>query len=207
MSAEQDTEITLGTGKILGLFFGLVVFSAVVFGLGYTLGRNSARSSVAVEPPASTTTTVGGTRATPTKTNGAASDGTAKPAEPLTFYKAVEQTEANSQLSPPPAATKAPPDVPPVKDAEANKDAAPPDPTALPGSTSYFVQVAAVSKHEDADALVDALKKKQYPAFVTNGTAADKLFRVQLGPYGDIKDAEIMRAKLVSDGYNPILKR
>jgi len=50
------------------------------------------------------------------------------------------------------------------------------------------------------------LKKKQYPAFSAN-TASDKLFHVQVGPYGEIKDAETMRAKLVSDGYNPILKK
>jgi len=70
----------------------------------------------------------------------------------------------------------------------------------------YFVQVAAVTKQEDAEALVDALKKKQYPAF-TNNASSDKLFRVQLGPFGDIKDAEGMRTRLVNDGYNPILKK
>ena len=76
----------------------------------------------------------------------------------------------------------------------------------LPGAGSYYVQVAAVSKQEDAEALVDALKKKQYPALTSNGTS-DKLFHVQVGPYGDVKDAEAMRAKLVADGYNPILKK
>jgi hypothetical protein len=30
---------------------------------------------------------------------------------------------------------------------------------------------------------------------------------VQVGPLADIKDAEAMRAKLVSDGYTPILKK
>jgi cell division septation protein DedD len=69
------------------------------------------------------------------------------------------------------------------------------------------VQVAAVSKQDDADALVDALKKKQYPAFVATGSGADKLFRVQLGPFADIKDAEGQRTRLISDGYNPILKK
>ena len=71
----------------------------------------------------------------------------------------------------------------------------------------YFVQVAAVSKQEDAEALVDALKKKQYQAFISNSSNSDKLFHVQVGPFADIKDAEGMRAKLVSDGYNPILKK
>jgi cell division septation protein DedD len=78
--------------------------------------------------------------------------------------------------------------------------------TAMPTS-GYFVQVAAVSKQEDADALVDALKKKEYPAFVASAAANDKLFRVQLGPFSDIKDAEATRSKLVADGYSPILKK
>ena len=73
-------------------------------------------------------------------------------------------------------------------------------------SPGYFVQVAAVSKQEDAEALVDALKKKQYPAFVASNSA-DKLFRVQVGPFAEIKDAEAMRSRLINDGYNPILKK
>ena len=36
---------------------------------------------------------------------------------------------------------------------------------------------------------------------------SDKLFHVQVGPFGDIKEAEIVRGKLVGDGYNPILKK
>jgi cell division septation protein DedD len=68
------------------------------------------------------------------------------------------------------------------------------------------VQVAAVSKQEDADALVEALKGHQYAAFISS-QPSDKLFHVQVGPFADIKDAEATRAKLVSDGYNPILKK
>ena len=77
---------------------------------------------------------------------------------------------------------------------------------AIPG-TGYFVQVAAVSKQDDAEALVDALKKKQYPAFVANNSATDRLFRVQVSPFADSKEAEGMRSRLVNDGYNPILKK
>jgi len=82
-----------------------------------------------------------------------------------------------------------------------------PDPTTTLPTSAYFVQVAAVSKQEDADALVDALKKKQYPALVAAPVATDKLFRVQVGPFTDIKDAEAMRTKLIGDGYSPILKK
>ena len=41
MAASQDTEITLGTARLLSLFFGLVIVCAVFFALGYTLGRKS----------------------------------------------------------------------------------------------------------------------------------------------------------------------
>ncbi len=74
-------------------------------------------------------------------------------------------------------------------------------------TAGYFVQVAAVSKQEDADSLVDALKKKEYPAFVAAPVTTDKFFRVQLGPFSDIKDAEAMRTRLIADGYSPILKK
>jgi DedD protein len=83
----------------------------------------------------------------------------------------------------------------------------PPDPMAPIPQGGYFVQVAAVSKQEDADSLVDALKQKQYPAFVASGSSPDKLFRVQMGPFSDIKEAEAMRTRLINDGYNPILKK
>ena len=53
---------------------------------------------------------------------------------------------------------------------------------------------------------MESLKSRQYSAFIAN-PASDKLFRVQVGPFTDIKDAETMRAKLVSDGYSPILKK
>src|SRR5579863_5495397 len=90
MASSQDTEITLGTAKLLALFFGLVVICAVFFALGYTLGRKSDASMSAA-------TTVGALSAA----NGAkpASAGTA-PQSPMTFYKAVEQQNANPQLTP-----------------------------------------------------------------------------------------------------------
>jgi cell division septation protein DedD len=78
----------------------------------------------------------------------------------------------------------------------------------LNGSSAggYAVQVAAVSKQEDADALVEALKKKSYQVFIAS-QGTDKLFHVQVGPFNDIKDAEATKAKLTGDGYNPIVKR
>jgi DedD protein len=215
MASSQDTEITLGTAKLLGLFFGLVVICAVFFALGYTLGRKS-------DSGLSATTLPGPMPASnSTKPAGA---GTV-PSTPMTFYKAVEQQNAAPQLTPAsavsgtsPAATVQQPATQSgassttsssatSSSGEAAQAANPPDPMVAVPASGYFVQVAAVSKQDDAEALVDALKKKQYPAFVASNSTTDKLFRVQVGPFGDIKEAEGMRSRLINDGYNPILKK
>ena len=72
---------------------------------------------------------------------------------------------------------------------------------------SFVVQVAAVTRQEDAEALVSALRKKDYPVFMVNNIPGDKLFHVQVGPYSELKDAEAMKSRLGRDGYNPILKK
>ena len=195
MASSQDTEITLGTGKLLVMFFGLVGLCALFFALGYSLGRKA-------EP-----VTTAASAATPqVSPNTSKASGAANANPQMTFYKSVEGKDANPQLTPPP-------DNKGDASAAANggSSAAPAssgvDPATAMPTSGYFVQVAAVSKQEDADALVDALKKKDYPAFVASAAANDKLFRVQLGPFSDIKDAEGTRAKLVADGYSPILKK
>jgi len=199
-TSSQDTEITLGTGKLLVLFFGLVGVCALFFALGYSLGRKA--------EPGITTASAAVSPQTPSP----AAKPAGSPAAPMTFYKAVEQKDANPELTPatanktdtaPNSTGPATPTNPPATQPDAN---APPDPTTIPTASVYNVQVAAVSKQEDADALVDALKKKQYQAFVAPVTG-DKLFRVQVGPFSDVKDAEATRARLISDGYNPILKK
>jgi len=197
MASSQDTEITLGTGKLLLLFFGLVGICALFFALGYSLGRKS-------EP--GITTSNAALTSTPASPSGKASGTAVAPA--MTFYKSVEQKDANPQLTPgsdPKAATSP---APTSGTAAATPAAAnPSDSSATLPTSSYAVQVAAVTKQEDADALVDALKKKQYQAFVATQVGADKYFRVQVGPFSDIKDAEAMRARLIEDGYSPILKK
>jgi DedD protein len=198
MASSEDTEITLGTGKLLVLFFGLVGICALFFALGYSLGRKS-------EPAITTASAAAGPQTVPGTSK--ASGGSA-PAPPMTFYKSVEQKDANPELTPAADAktdtAAAPANATPAQAPAANT----PDPTTtLPAASSYFVQVAAVSKQEDADSLVDALKKKQYPALIAAPVPTDKLFRVQVGPFSDIKDAEAMRTKLIADGYSPILKK
>ncbi len=195
MDDSEDREITLGTGKMLALFFGLVALCAVFFGMGFSLGKNYARSATTADLLA-TTTSAGGVRPSAVKSTGGS------PSSDLPSYKAVLQKDADSRRAASNTAGNAPGAGATPSDSQAN----PPDPNAPPPLNGYYVQVAAVSKREDAEALVEALKKKQYAAFAAN-TSTDKLFHVQVGPFADIKEAEGTRAKLVGDGYNPILKK
>jgi DedD protein len=174
-SQQDDTEITLGTGKILGLFFGLTALCAVFFGLGFTFGKNSVHSSDVA--PASV-----------------ASISQPSLPKPSASVKPVEvpdpvrtQTDSSDKAVSVPALAK---------------------PDAATGATGneYYLQVAAVSKQEDADALIEALKKKQYSVFLPP-PSGDNLYHVQIGPFPDIKEAETTRKRLVDDGYNPIVKK
>ena len=191
MQQETDTEITLGTGKMLVLFFGLVLLCALFFGMGFTMGKNSVRSAPEL-------------LATPSGTRPSAANQTTQTPAPQT------QTAAPVASAPPDTGTAT--SGTPTQTAPATT----PDQNAQqqtggtaqgnPRGPGYTLLVAAVSKQEDADALVEALKGHQYQAFVAP-PGADKLFHVQVGPFADIKDAEATRAKLVADGYNPILKK
>src|SRR6266536_5062807 len=194
-TVEQDTEITLGTGRMLALFCRLVLIRAVFFAIGFSLGKKSTTVGAANVPATSKETPAAIIRPSAAKN-------TQTPAEDLSFYKTVGQKAADTGLTPP-ASQPSPTATPAAEPPKADPGAAPP----TPASGSYYVQVAAVSRREDADALVEALKKKQYPALAGNNSPADKFYHVQVGPYADIKEAEAMRARLVSDGYNPIVKK
>jgi len=208
-TAQQDTEITLGTGRMMALFFAFVLVCAVFFAIGFSLGRRTASAGVGRWPGAAT-----GASAATVRPSAAKNDAPQKTPQSgdFSFYKAVGEKNADSALTPQnstaPAATSAaasPAAEAPPKAATDGGTAAPAPSTTT--AASYYVQVAAVSRQEDADALVEALKKKQYPAFTASSTPVDKFYHVQVGPYAELKDAEAMRARLISDGYNPIVKK
>lgn len=183
-----DTEITLGTGKMLALFFGLVILCAVFFGMGFSMGRNSVKASPELLPSPSE-------NARPPATARNESPSASAPVT-QTAPTPAAQTTADNTVS---ANTSQPA-------AAANPSQAAAQDAASQPNAGFYVQVAAVSKQEDAEALVDSLKGHQYQAFIAN-QPSDKLFHVQVGPFTDVKDAEAMRTKLVNDGYNPILKK
>lgn len=235
-AASEDTEITLGTGKLLGLFFLLAAVCGVFFAIGYSLGKSSAREQALHDQAASSSEVMTGSQAVKKPPAAVAlkseqpskAEAATKPQDNLTFYKSVQQDQPNTQLTQPqqeqPATTtRGPAATTMTRQATAEPAvtmaAAPANPSGDAGLEAehplsgldrgaYMVQIAAVSKQEDAQALADALKKKSYSVFVvTNPAGTDKLFHVQVGPFASLPDAEAMKAKLTSDGYNPIVKR
>ena len=68
-----------------------------------------------------------------------------------------------------------------------------------------MVQVAAVSHQEDAQLLVGALRARGY-SVSARSTAGDSFIHVQVGPFHDKKEADAMRQRLLTDGYNAIVK-
>lgn len=183
----QDTEITLGTGKLLGIFFGLVLLCSVFFTMGYLFGRANAAGS-RTEIVGSETNS--GAAGKPSAVNKGHETG------PVANTASSQPPQAPASASPTPAAPATL-----VPASSSGTDAQ----NGAPGSAVYF-QVAAISKREDADAMVSALAKKQYPVFVATAPG-DALFHVEVGPFTDPKDVEAMRARLANDGYVAIVKK
>src|SRR5216684_4336484 len=182
----QESEVTLSTGKLLAIFLGLAVVCAVFFTMGYMLGRGgvspAGRTDVVNTVPSSgnpatkpsagnkNSETVppvcvaGSPNCPSTPSTPPATPTTNKPAAQTAT--AVQQTSAQSNTSSTPTTTK--PTTPPVSSTPATKNP--------PAVSTYMVQVAAVSKQEDADILVAALRRKQYPVFIVANVPGDSLF-------------------------------
>ena len=197
----RDTEITLSTGKLLGIFFALAIVCGVFFTMGYLLGKSTSAGgrteivasvpsgSAAVKPNAGNKTPETTTQTCPPGSPNCASSASSSSDTSSAGKTADQQTSSqpSSKAADQSAAQPAGADV---------KNGA---------NSSFMVQVAAVSKQEDAEILVTALRKKQYPVFIAN-SAGDPLFHVQVGPFSEKKDAEAMRTRLSGDGYNAIVK-
>jgi DedD protein len=196
-----DTEIALGTRSLLAIFFGLVLICAIFFGLGYSVGRGSG-TRAAAQPAPETTATAPDSRLpkpspeqlTPVETPPATTDQGNAPAS--------DSTPASQ-----PAAETRPPASVPAPSSPASSPSAKPavlQPAAAT-TASFMVQVAAVRVPQDADILVDALKKRGYTAAVRN-EPQDQLLHIQLGPFASRAEAMTMRTKLLGDGYNAVVK-
>ena len=206
----QDTEITLGMGKLLAIFFIAVIVCGAFFGMGYSLGKNSTplnpmgQSMAGISASSGGNKPTAGTVAKPLPPDCATSAAGCVPSQNTPDNSTTASVTQPATLDGSAASSSGQSSGTPVS-SPASGNAPTPD---LNGAgQNLMVQVAAVTKQEDAEALVNALRKKNYPVFVLGSTATDKLFHVQVGPFAELKEAEAMKSKLVGDGYNAIVKR
>jgi DedD protein len=174
---EQPQEQETTVG--MGRLFGIFAGLVVICALFFSLGYTLGKKSVAT---------------------------TLIPEPQATATVATTPKPSPSQSLPKPEPAVPQPADSPATESAAAEPSSPPAPEMV-RSGSFVVQVAAVSRKEDAEALVGALRKKDYPVFIVSNVPGDKLFHVQVGPYGSMKDAETMKSRLSSDGYNPIVKK
>jgi cell division septation protein DedD len=206
VESSRDHELTLGTPTILGLFFALALVCACFFGLGYAMGHRTAPATPQVFDN-STATASGAAKPTagsaaPPDTQPAADTTTASPEASAasgtqTATVPLNSTTASATPSPAPATAFAASTAKPVAVATPTSTAA------APGS--FMVQVAAVSSQDVANILLSTLQKKGY-AVAVHHEPQDQLLHVQIGPFSERKDAEAMRQRVITDGFNAIVK-
>jgi DedD protein len=211
----RDREISLGTGMLLGIFFGLALVCAGFFGFGYLVGSKQAQGpsvtheelpgmlgSVSKPAPGRSTLDAAQPTASAVSEKSAGPASVTIPYTPPEHGATIERHEpaATSSSMPTPGQTLA------VQTGSSPVAATSvsPTPAAVPGM-SYMVQIAAVTHQEDADMLLSALKNKGY-AVAIHSEPQDRFMHVQVGPFSNRKDADAMRQKLLNDGFNAIVK-
>jgi DedD protein len=204
-------DFVLESRHLVGLFLLLVVIFGVVFTLGYLMGRSQFDSKVraAVGPPPES-----GAPAAPagekSKTRPGPEDTQVpKKNSDWDFYHSADPQAGADHLQPPPKSVIA--SGPPKPVATPSKTAKPVKPSGgtdgpLIPKGAIMLQVAAVLHQDDALALAQALQQKKFPAFVIT-PGADKLYRVQVGPYADNQAASNARQQLEAKGFKSIIKR
>ena len=205
----RDT--VLESRHVVGMFLGVVVLCGVFFTLGYVMGRTQQDASVKAVSASSTPARPADKTATPAPAPSSwdfISGGNAK------------KTPGKLETAANPPASGGPPAVitsTPIKtETAAAKTLEKTAPVAAPKSSlakapliprGYVVlQIAALTREGDALALVEALQKKQFPAFLLT-PATGNLYRVQVGPYPDGKAADAAKQALEREGFKAITKR
>jgi DedD protein len=211
-------DFVLESRHLVGLFLLLVVIFGVVFTLGYLMGRGQVDSRVraAVGALAGSDETAAPPEAKSKTRPGSEDAQVPKKNSEWDFYHSADPQAAADHLQPPPkaaiqssspaappkAAAAPPQPAKPTKQSNGTGGAAAP----LIPKGAIMLQVAAVMHQDDALALAQALQQKKFPAYVIP-PGADKLYRVQVGPYPDNQTASFARQQLEANGFKSIIKR
>jgi cell division septation protein DedD len=201
---DGEFELVLGNRQLISVFLIVVILLAVLFSMGYIVGRNS----------------------TPVVAD-ATRPNTEKPAKPIVVERATDSPAPVKQDSP---AVSEPPKPKPAAAGPAAKNPEKPAPAAAatpapmketkpqaltpsaPASATsepppgQYWQVVATSR-PDAEIISEALGKKGFHSIVAPGPR-DTIFRVLVGPFKDAATTAQGRADLEASGFkNPIMRK
>ena len=205
---------------VIGLFLAVILLSGLFFTLGYVMGLHQSEAEASAD----------GLPAKPELRNAQKPESVSKhapktsPAESSTdagkadsseweFYHAGEKNKNEDLLKPGPGVPRTQPKSDPVLfKAPAPRSASPGGSKASKGSNvpaapanRYSLQVAAMNRETDALDLAKLLQQKKFPAYVLS-PHGDKYYRVQVGPYADLKATDAARKGLEAAGFKAFVK-
>ena len=184
--AQGQYDVLLENRQITIIFFAVVVLCAVFFALGYIVGKNTtgyigpAGAGVTPVPGESSALAPAGV-ADPTNVQAAS----ALPASELNFQQALEKKGSPARL----------------QTRSSTRPAA-----AVTTGPAVHLQVAALSKKQDAEALLSLLRSKGFSVVLVT-SQADRLYRVQVGPFTSDRGVERAKQRLQQEGFKTITKK
>lgn len=211
---KRGGDMVLESRHLIGIFLLMVVISGVVFTLGYVLGRSqyytqvraAASGTKLLAQPELAPTKPTSTPSATSRTGTPAPTGIPTPSDwdlyRGTEPKSAEQLPTHAKSA---TATNNPgkPVQPSSRPVAAKTKLLTNSPQTPRGAT--ILQVAALTREDEALALAEALQQKKFPAFVLT-PGPDHYYRIQVGPYANARSAARARRRLEREGLQAITK-
>lgn len=219
---KSEREITLGPVLLVATGCCVLALCGLSFWIGLSVGRHGSQAAL---PPASLSASSQQPAPPPAENSlskpqaagilpAAAPKGPAMP-EAVQPFGGAQSPANNALTSYAPIAASTPASAQTVEQPQV-KPALPPSPTepvpasrpstsmvqaAAPQAAGIMVQIAALSRVDDARVLVNALQQHGYTVNARR-EPADGLIHVRVGPFATRSQADAMSHKLEGDGYN-----
>lgn len=198
--ARGHREMILEQRHLLGVFFGVVLFCAISFAVGYVLGRGRGEEDAAKKYASMATALE--------KSPGSASEQlSSQPgAGDLSFYDRVGEKQPKEKLaaSNPKSAPATTSVSRPKQPAQtASQPAARSQGAAARSGKPIHIQVGAFTEEGQARRLAEQLEKLGFPALV-RASASDRFYRVLVGPFINPELADAADRRLAAHGFRTL---
>ncbi len=205
MADEGFHEIELKGKQLVFLFMAATIVSVVIFLCGVMVGRGVRTPGIIDASAHAEELTVDPTAVVQAAPATLAGEAPISTKEALTYDQRLEaatpvpetlRAPVEEASVPEPPSEPIPADEQPAPAARASRTDEQPKLAEPPGN-GYVVQVMAARTQAEADRVARTLGAKGYPAFVTTATTATpNRFRVRVGKYNNLREAESMARRL-----------